>query len=70
MVFGCSGEERFLLLLTPHSVRRPDGYCLNELARAFGRSLPIIPVLVSPVEPPLSILWFLKTFRASANVSA
>lgn len=46
---------RFLLLLTPHSVRRPDGYCLNELALAYGRSLPIIPVMVSTVEPPLSI---------------
>jgi hypothetical protein len=46
---------RFLLLLTPHSVRRPDGYCLNELARAYSRNLPIIPVMVSTVEPPLSI---------------
>jgi hypothetical protein len=46
---------RFLLLLTPHSVRRPDGYCLNELARAFGRNLAVIPVMVSTVEPPLSI---------------
>jgi hypothetical protein len=25
----------FLLLMTPHSVRRPNGYCLNELARAL-----------------------------------
>ena len=46
---------RFLLLMTPHSVRRRDGYCLNELARAYGRNLPIIPVMVSSVEPPLSI---------------
>ena len=46
---------RFLLLLTSHSVRRPDGYCLNELARAYGRNLPIIPVMVATVEPPLSI---------------
>ena len=46
---------RFLLLMTPHSVRRPEGYCLNELARAFGRNLPVIPVMVSTVEPPLSI---------------
>jgi hypothetical protein len=46
---------RFLLLLTPHSVRRPRGYCLNELARAYGRNLPVIPVMVSTVEPPLSI---------------
>jgi len=46
---------RFLLLMTPHSVRRPDGYCLNELARAFSRNLPIIPLMVSTVEVPLSI---------------
>jgi WD40 repeat protein len=46
---------RFLLLMTPHSVRRPDGYCLNELARALSRNLPVIPVMVSDVEPPLSI---------------
>jgi WD40 repeat protein len=53
---SASGESgRFLLLMTPHSVRRPDGYCLNELARAFGRNLPIVPVMVSSVEPPLSI---------------
>lgn len=45
----------FILLMTPHSVRRPDGYCLNELARAMARQLKIIPVLVETVEPPLSI---------------
>jgi WD40 repeat protein len=49
------GTGCFLLLMTPHSVRRPNGYCLNELARALGRNLPIIPVMVSTVEPPLSI---------------
>jgi hypothetical protein len=49
------GAGRFLLLMTPHSVRRPDGYCLNEIARALGRDLPVIPVMVSDVEPPLSI---------------
>jgi hypothetical protein len=48
-------EGRFVLLMTPHSVRRPDGYCLNELARAWDRRLPIIPVMVVKVEPPLSI---------------
>ena len=25
---------RIILLMTPHSTRRPDGYCLNEIARA------------------------------------
>jgi hypothetical protein len=44
-----------LLLLTPHSVRRPDGYCLNEVARALSRGLHIIPLMVVESEPPLSI---------------
>jgi hypothetical protein len=44
-----------ILLLTPHSVRRPDGYCLNEVARALGRGLRIIPLMVVESEPPLSI---------------
>jgi hypothetical protein len=41
--------------MTPHSVRRPDGYCLNELAHALNRRLPILPVMLVSVEPPLSI---------------
>ena len=44
-----------VLLLTPHSVRRPDGFCLNEIARALGRGLRIIPLMVVDSEPPLSI---------------
>ncbi len=44
-----------LLLLTPHAVRRPDGYCLNEVARALSRGLSIIPLMVVESEPPLSI---------------
>ena len=47
-VAAVPGTARFLLLMTPHSVRRPNGYCLNELARAFGRNLPIIPVMCLP----------------------
>ena len=46
---------RVILLMTPHSVRRPNGYCLNELARAICRGLQIVPVMVVWVEPPLSI---------------
>jgi WD40 repeat protein len=49
------GRGRVLLLLTPHSVRRPDGYCLNEIARAVGRRVPVIPIMVVWCEPPLSI---------------
>lgn len=49
------GRGRVLLLMTPHGLRKPDGFCLNELARAQERGLPIVPVMVAWVEPPLSI---------------
>jgi WD40 repeat protein len=48
-------NSAFLLLLTPHSVRRPDGYCLNEVARALAKGLRLIPLMVVDSEPPLSI---------------
>lgn len=46
---------RVVLLMTPYSVRRPEGYCLNELARALERRVKIVPVMLVSVEPPLSI---------------
>lgn len=45
----------FLLIMTPYSVRRPDGYCLNELAYAIDINLTIIPIMLKKVTPPLSI---------------
>jgi hypothetical protein len=48
-------RARFVLLMTPHSVRRPSGYCLNELARALSRGIRVLPIMVVWVEPPLSI---------------
>jgi hypothetical protein len=46
---------RVVLLMTPHAVRRPDGYCLNEIARALRRRLTIVPIMLVWCEPPLSI---------------
>ena len=44
-----------VLIMTPYSVRRPDGYCLNEIARAVQKNIRIIPIMLAPCEPPLSI---------------
>ena len=52
---GVPEKGRYILLMTPHTVRRPSGVCLNELARARKKNLPVIPVMVSWCEPPLSI---------------
>jgi hypothetical protein len=49
------GQGRLILLMTPYSVRRPDGYCLNEVARAVQREISIVPVMITPCDPPLSI---------------
>jgi|SRR5271166_3554726 len=54
-VSEAAGNGRLLLLMTHHSVRRPDGYCLNEITRALERKLSVIPVMVVWCEPPLSI---------------
>jgi len=47
---GLQWCDRVVLTMTPHSVRRPDGYCLNELAKALELRKAIIPVLL--VEVP------------------
>ena len=49
--------DRVVLTMTPHSVRRPDGYCLNEIAKALELRKPIIPVLLVdvPEGAPTSI---------------
>lgn len=46
---GLAWCDRVILTMTPHSVRRPDGYCLNELAKALERQKVIIPVLLADV---------------------
>lgn len=44
-----------IFLATPHSARRPDGFCLNELSRAITRKISIIPVMIIWCELPISI---------------
>ena len=50
-------QGHLIFLMTHHSVRRPDGFCLNELAKACAEGIrSIIPILVQcGSKPPLSI---------------
>ncbi len=48
-------NARMLLIMTPYSIRRPDGYCLNEIARALDNRLKIVPVMLVWATPPLSM---------------
>ena len=51
-----SEYEDFLFFITKHSARRPDGYCLNEVALAILLNKNIIPILLENQKPPLSII--------------
>lgn len=48
-------SDEIVFFMTEHAVRRPDGFCFNELAYAqlFGKA--ITPVMMELVAPPLSI---------------
>ncbi len=46
---------RFVYIVTPHSARKPDGYCLNEIAKILTKNVGIVPVMLVYCELPLSI---------------
>ena len=52
---GISTSDWLVLLMTEHSVRRPDGVCLDEVsyARFLGKN--IAPIMIQEVKPPLCI---------------
>lgn len=52
---GISVSDWIVVLMTPHSMRRPDGVCLDEISYARYQGKPIAPVMVQQVQPPLSI---------------
>jgi tetratricopeptide (TPR) repeat protein len=52
---GINGSDWFVIMMTQHSCRRPDGVCLDEVsyARFLGKS--IAPIMIENVKPPLCI---------------
>lgn len=50
-----NNHEKVLFFITPHSARRPNGYCLNEIAMALYKEKEIIPVMIDFEIPPLSL---------------
>jgi hypothetical protein len=47
--------SRLILLVTPESVGRPHGSCLNDISAAMAAGLGFVPLMVRPSEIPLSI---------------
>jgi hypothetical protein len=54
---GILASDVVIALLSPHAVRRPDGVCLDEISLARYNQKRIIPAMVIPCRPPLSIAW-------------
>lgn len=48
-------KGRFVLLMSPHSVGRPGGFCRKELTYARDLEIPVVPVMISFVQEPVSI---------------
>lgn len=52
---GISNSEWIVILMTNHSVRRPDGVCLDEVSYARFLNKKIAPIMIENVKPPLCI---------------
>ena len=52
---GISSSDWLVLLMTEHSVRRPDGVCLDEVSYARYIGKQIAPIMIQDVQPPLCI---------------
>jgi hypothetical protein len=53
---GIQSHDKMVFFITPHSARRPKGYCLNEISMAIHLDKDIIPVMLDYYVPPLSII--------------
>ena len=52
---GIMGSDWLVLVMTDHSVRRPDGVCLDEVSKARFENKHILPLMVQQVVPPFCI---------------
>jgi len=53
---GIKSSNWLIVLMTYHSMRRPDGYCLDEISYARYFSKPIMPIKIQNIAPPISIV--------------
>ena len=49
-------ESRWVVVfMTNYSMRRPDGYCLDEISYARYYNKQILPIKIQNISPPISI---------------
>ncbi|KAB2440918.1 TIR domain-containing protein [Bacillus luti] len=52
---GIDQSHWIIVLMTPHSMRRPEGVCLDEISYARFQGKDIVPIMVQQIQPPLPI---------------
>lgn len=52
---GITQSSAVVVFMTAHSMRRPNGYCLDEISYARRLNKTIMPIKVQDVAPPISI---------------
>lgn len=56
MNVSAAGEKgKFILIMTPKSIGRPGGFCLNEIAMALDKKINILPIMLKQTTPPIFI---------------
>lgn len=54
-VSAAGNKGKFLLVMTPKSIGRPGGFCLNEIAMALDKKINILPLMLKQATPPIFI---------------
>lgn len=52
---GIQEANWIIVFMTNHSMRRPDGYCLDEISFARFYNKQIMPIKIQNISPPISI---------------
>ena len=52
---GIQASNWVIVFMTNYSMRRPDGYCLDEISFARFHNKQIMPIKIQNVPPPISI---------------
>lgn len=52
---GIKNSNWIVVFMTQHAMRRPDGYCLDEISFARFLNKPILPIKLQEIAPPISI---------------
>ena len=54
-VSAAGDRGKLVLIMTPKSIGRPGGFCLNEIAMDLDKKINILPLMLKQATPPIFI---------------